>query len=133
MLGFSVITCWPCSWSGAPDRRCERAGDVDTATRARTGALGIVLLLLLLAAAVVAALWTVRVGDIGARAVWNPTWTGLFRTARARLRYACQARHWCRCDLRHIDNASVTVGTSVAAGYDAPEGSSGSGPYRLSG
>lgn len=34
---------------------------------------GAVLLLALLAVAVVAAVWVVRVGDLGARAVWNPT------------------------------------------------------------
>ena len=35
------------------------------------------LLALLLAAGVLAVIWTYRVGDLGARAVWNPTGTGL--------------------------------------------------------
>ena len=52
-------------------------GDADTVAKPRTGPLGIVLILLVLAASAVASLWTVRVGDIGARAVWNPTGTGL--------------------------------------------------------
>ena len=38
----------------------------------------IVLPILLVAAAVVALIWIVRVGDLGARAVWNPTAPPLF-------------------------------------------------------
>ena len=38
----------------------------------------IVLPILLVAAAVVALVWIVRVGDLGARAVWNPTAPSLF-------------------------------------------------------
>ncbi len=77
MIGYSVISIVAVFLVGRRTVVASDAGDVDTATRSRTGALGIVLLLLLLAAAVVATLWTVRVGDIGARAVWNPTGTGL--------------------------------------------------------
>jgi hypothetical protein len=40
--------------------------------------LRIVLPILLVAAAVVALIWIVRVGDLGARAVWNPTSPPLF-------------------------------------------------------
>jgi hypothetical protein len=40
--------------------------------------LRIVLPVLLVAAAVVALVWVVRVGDLGARAVWNPTSPPLF-------------------------------------------------------
>ena len=38
----------------------------------------IVLPIVLVAVAVVALLWIVRVGDLGARAVWNPTAPSLF-------------------------------------------------------
>ena len=38
----------------------------------------IVLPILLVAGAVVALIWIVRVGDLGARAVWNPTAPPLF-------------------------------------------------------
>ena len=75
MLGYSVLTVVTVFLVG---RRAVGSGDdADAVTKPRTGALGIVLILLVLAASVVAALWTVRVGDIGARAVWNPTGTGL--------------------------------------------------------
>lgn len=41
--------------------------------KTRRGPVAVVLVLALLAVAVVAAVWVVRVGDLGARAVWNPT------------------------------------------------------------
>ena len=75
MLGYSVITLAAVFLVGR--RPVAASSDATAAVKPRIGALGIVLLLLLLAAAVLAALWTVRVGDIGARAVWNPTGTGL--------------------------------------------------------
>ena len=50
-----------------------------------TGVLGVVLLLLLLVAAAVAFVWTMRVGDIGARAVWNPDRYRAARPAGSRL------------------------------------------------
>ena len=74
MLGFSVLTLVTVFLVG---RRPVTSGDADADAKPRTGVLGIVLLLLLLATAAVATLWTIRVGDIGARAVWNPTGTGL--------------------------------------------------------
>jgi hypothetical protein len=74
MLGYSVLTLVTVFLVG---RRAVGAGGVETAAKSRTGALGVVLVLAVLAASAVAALWTVRVGDIGARAVWNPTGTGL--------------------------------------------------------
>jgi hypothetical protein len=77
MIGYSVIAIVAAFLVGRRTVAASDAGDAVKATKPRTGALGIVLLLLLLAAAVVATLWTVRVGDIGARAVWNPTGTGL--------------------------------------------------------
>jgi hypothetical protein len=77
MIGYSVISVAAAFLVGRRTVATADAGDAATTTKPRTGALGIVLLLLLLAAAVVATLWTVRVGDIGARAVWNPTGTGL--------------------------------------------------------
>ena len=76
MLGYSVIAVVTVFL--VRRRAVVAAGDdVDTATQPRTGPLGVVLILLVLAASLVAALWTVRVGDIGARAVWNPTGSGL--------------------------------------------------------
>jgi len=47
-------------------------------TTTRPGPLNLILLVLLLVAAAAALFWVVRVGDIGARAVWNPTSTPLF-------------------------------------------------------
>lgn len=73
MIGFSVIALLNVFLV-----RTTRAAD-GTVTGSRPGApVRILLLLLLVAAGVVAFLWTARVGDIGARAVWNPTGTGLF-------------------------------------------------------
>jgi glucan phosphoethanolaminetransferase (alkaline phosphatase superfamily) len=73
MLGFSVIALLNVFLV-----RTTRAAD-GTVTGSRPAApVRIVLLLLLVAAGVIAFIWTARVGDIGARAVWNPTGTGLF-------------------------------------------------------
>lgn len=74
MLGYSALTLVTVLLVG---RRPVTSGDADADATPRTGVLGVVLLLLLLATAAVATLWTIRVGDIGARAVWNPTGTGL--------------------------------------------------------
>lgn len=38
-----------------------------------SGTVGLVFIVLLLAAGSVALIWVIRVGDLGARAVWNPT------------------------------------------------------------
>jgi hypothetical protein len=53
-------------------------GDPASARRSSRGPLGVVLLGLLLVVGAVALVWVIRVGDIGARAVWNPNSTGLF-------------------------------------------------------
>jgi hypothetical protein len=74
MLGYSALTVVTVFFVR---RRAVATGDADAAAKPRTGPLGLILMLLVLAASAVAALWTVRVGDIGARAVWNPTGTGL--------------------------------------------------------
>lgn len=50
----------------------------DTASGRR--AVDVVLPLLLVVVAIVAAIWVFRVGDIGARAVWNPTGTMNYQT-----------------------------------------------------
>ncbi len=47
----------------------------DTRARTRRGALAIVLPVLLVVVGAVAGFWVYRVGDIGSRAVWNPTGT----------------------------------------------------------
>ncbi len=39
----------------------------------RSGAVSVILPLLLVLAAVAATVWVIRVGDLGSRAVWNPT------------------------------------------------------------
>jgi hypothetical protein len=75
MLGYAVITVAAVFLvPPAVARTAEGASQ----TRSSRGPLGLVMLLLLLAAAAVALVWTARVGDIGARAVWNPNSTGLF-------------------------------------------------------
>jgi Predicted membrane protein (DUF2231) len=56
-----------------------RKSATDSADAAKQPAIvRIVLPILLVAAAVVALIWIVRVGDLGARAVWNPTAPPLF-------------------------------------------------------
>ena len=73
MIGFSVITLLNVFLV-----RSVRAAD-GTATETKPAApVRIVLLLLLLAAGAMAFIWVGRVGDLGARAVWNPTGVGLF-------------------------------------------------------
>jgi hypothetical protein len=54
--------------------------NVFVVSRTRTGAVVIVLGLLLVAASVLAGIWVYRVGDIGSRAVWNPTGQALMIT-----------------------------------------------------
>lgn len=56
--------------------RTRHASD-GTVTQTPAAPVRIGLLVLLLAAGVVAFIWTYRVGDLGARAVWNPTGAGL--------------------------------------------------------
>ncbi len=73
MLGFSAVAV-----ANVVLVRSGRAGDgAVTAARPATP-VRILLLAALVAVAVVAFIWTVRVGDLGARAVWNPTGTGGF-------------------------------------------------------
>ncbi len=74
MLGYSVLAVATVLLVRRP---AAATGDAGSTAKPRTGALGIVLLILLLAASAIATLWTIRVGDIGARAVWNPTGEGL--------------------------------------------------------
>jgi hypothetical protein len=75
MLGYAVIAV--AAVFLVPPRDAP-AGEGASPVRSNRGPLGLVMLLLLLAAAAVALVWTVRVGDIGSRAVWNPNSTGLF-------------------------------------------------------
>ena len=75
MLGYAVIAVTAVFLVPPRD---GTTGDGVSPVRSSRGPLGLVLLLLLLAAAAVAMVWTARVGDIGARAVWNPNSTGLF-------------------------------------------------------
>lgn len=78
MLGFTVVTLLGVSSVGR--RRLATAEGTDTTSQPTTGRrpLNIILLLLIVVVAAVALVWTGRVGDIGARAVWNPNSTGLF-------------------------------------------------------
>jgi hypothetical protein len=55
-----------------------RKSTADSSTAKQPAIIRIVLPILLVAVAVVALLWIVRVGDLGARAVWNPTSPPLF-------------------------------------------------------
>jgi len=77
MLGFSVITLLAVFLVGRRQTAIDESG-----TTSRSGAgqrvLNLILLVLLLLVAVAAFVWTARVGDLGARAVWNPTSNGLF-------------------------------------------------------
>jgi hypothetical protein len=73
MIAFSVITL-----ANVFLVTSVRSAD-GTVTAARPATpVRLLLLGLLLAAAVVAFIWVARVGDLGARAVWNPTGAGLF-------------------------------------------------------
>jgi hypothetical protein len=56
----------------------KRASDGADGAAKQSAILRIGLPILLVAAAVVALVWIVRVGDLGARAVWNPTAPSLF-------------------------------------------------------
>ena len=56
----------------------RRTSNATQGAAKQSALLRIVLPLLLVAAAVVALVWIVRVGDLGARAVWNPTAPPLF-------------------------------------------------------
>ena len=78
MLGFSVITLLAVFLVGR--RQPKAAGDTGTASPSGSARrpLNLILLLLLLVVGAAAFVWTARVGDIGARAVWNPTSNGLF-------------------------------------------------------
>jgi EamA domain-containing membrane protein RarD len=51
----------------------------DDAVKQQPAIVRIVLPVLLVAVALVALLWIVRVGDLGARAVWNPTSPPIFQ------------------------------------------------------
>ncbi|HEU4908982.1 MAG TPA: DUF2231 domain-containing protein [Propionibacteriaceae bacterium] len=55
-----------------------RKTTADSAAAEQPAIIRIVLPILLVAAALVALIWIVRVGDLGARAVWNPTAPPLF-------------------------------------------------------
>ena len=55
-----------------------RKSTADSAGAKQPAIIRIVLPILLVAAALVALIWIVRVGDLGARAVWNPTAPPLF-------------------------------------------------------
>ena len=60
MIGFAVIAL----------------ANVFVVSRTRRGPIVLILGVLLIAASVMAGIWVFRVGDIGARAVWNPTGQG---------------------------------------------------------
>jgi hypothetical protein len=75
MLGYAVITVAAVL---LVTPRVAVPGDPASVKRSSRGPLGVVLLALLLVVGVVALIWVIRVGDLGARAVWNPTSTGLF-------------------------------------------------------
>jgi len=78
MLGFTVVTLLAVFLVGR--RRPANADETGTTSPTTGGSrpLNLILLLLLLVVAAAAFVWTARVGDIGARAVWNPNSTGLF-------------------------------------------------------
>ena len=73
MIGFAVVAVVSVFVVSRPALAGESGG-----TAPRRGPWNIILLILLLAVAAAALVWVVRVGDIGARAVWNPTSTPLF-------------------------------------------------------
>jgi hypothetical protein len=75
MLGYAVIAV---ATVLLVTPRVAVPGDPASVKRSSRGPLGVVLLGLLLVVGVVAVVWVIRVGDLGARAVWNPTSTGLF-------------------------------------------------------
>lgn len=73
MIGFSVVALLNVFLV-----RAARSADGSVTSARPATPVRVVLLLALVAAAAVAFVWVARVGDIGARAVWNPTGTGLF-------------------------------------------------------
>ena len=73
MLGFSVITLVNVFLV-----RTVRAADGSRREGKPAAPLRILLVVAMAAVGGVAFLWVARVGDLGARAVWNPTGTGLF-------------------------------------------------------
>jgi hypothetical protein len=75
MLGYAAITV---ATVLLVTPRVAVPGDPASTRRSSRGPLGVVLLGLLLVVGAVALVWVIRVGDIGARAVWNPNSTGLF-------------------------------------------------------
>ncbi len=75
MLGYAVIALLTV-FLVTP--RVAVPGDPASVKRSSRGPLGVVLLVLLLTVGAVATVWVIRVGDIGARAVWNPNSAGLF-------------------------------------------------------
>jgi hypothetical protein len=75
MLGYAVIAV---ATVLLIPPRVAVPGDPASVKRSSRGPLGVVLLGLLLVVGAVALVWVARVGDLGARAVWNPTSTGLF-------------------------------------------------------
>ncbi len=75
MLGYAVIAVAAVL---VVTRQVAVPGDPASVRRSSRGPLGVVLLGLLLVVGAVALVWVIRVGDIGARAVWNPSSTGLW-------------------------------------------------------
>ena len=73
MLGFSVVALLNVFLV-----RTVRAADGTVVERKPAAPLRLLLLAALVVVGAVAVIWVVRVGDLGARAVWNPTGTGLF-------------------------------------------------------
>ena len=75
MLGYAVVTV---ATVFLVTPRVAVPGDPASVKRSSRGPLGVVLLVLLLVVGAIALVWVARVGDIGARAVWNPNSSGLF-------------------------------------------------------
>jgi Predicted membrane protein (DUF2231) len=75
MLGYAVVTV---ATVFLVTPRVAVPGDPASVKRSSRGPLGVVLLVLLLVVGAIAFIWVARVGDIGARAVWNPNSSGLF-------------------------------------------------------
>ena len=73
MLGFSVITLLNVILV-----RTVPAADGGRKEGKPAAPLRILLVVAMAAVGVLAFIWVARVGDLGARAVWNPTGTGLF-------------------------------------------------------
>ena len=73
MIGYSVVAL-----VNVFVVRAVRATDGSVTDTKPAAPVRILLLVLLVAAGALAFVWVARVGDLGARAVWNPTGTGLF-------------------------------------------------------